>query len=71
MTIYRYRGTPEARAFWEACERSAALVRNMPSWTKAGINICPSTYETQSMTTERCAAGGCARCAEWIARGGK
>lgn len=37
MTVGRRKGTPEARAFWSAVERDAAVVRTLPGWARAGV----------------------------------
>jgi hypothetical protein len=37
--ILRNMATRESRAFWEAAERSAAVVETWPAWKRAGINV--------------------------------
>jgi hypothetical protein len=36
--VLRNMSTPESREFWAGVERSAAVVRQWPSWKRAGIN---------------------------------
>ena len=38
VPVTRNLSTPESRAFWVACEATAAEVATWPDWKRAGIN---------------------------------
>lgn len=46
MTLRRALDTPEKVAFWAAVDRAAAACSADPSWRRAGIDICPRSFET-------------------------